>query len=308
MEYSPQYNLGFVAFNNLMDVESMIVSIRKWRPEGLKRCLLVDHSSDDSIRTAIEAAVFTAGWAYVAKENGGFGAGVNELVLMSSDCVVLVVLNLDIHFRNKPPFLEMTSAIVHGAFSLVGTSLLNALGLEAAGRLPPFSEEMLFWTWRTARQSTSHSIQSLGRVEKWHGAVHGACFAIYTEDFRRVGGLDENLFLYAEEFDLQIKLSRFSKHIGFVTNNSIVHRSEGVVNENNSVLNAYNLRYLAIRERKIVLSLYFTLLLVKLIFGMDSNVRKPWMIIYRVDLNRKAIVQQLSQQRSTTSLKSRNIE
>jgi GT2 family glycosyltransferase len=293
MDYSQEYNLGCVAFNNLSDVEAMIDAIRRWQPIGLRRCLLVNHSTDDSVRSAIGEAAISAGWSYVAQENRGFGAGVNKLVSMSSDSKVLIVVNLDVHFCGEPPFLDMTKAVVRGSYSLVGTSLINEQGLEMAGRLPPFSEELLLWRFRSSKKNKSYPVHLSGKVEKWRGAVHGACFAIETEDFISVGGLDEKLFLYAEEFDLQAKLARFSKQIGFVSSKSIVHHSEGIVNRRNTVLNTYNLRYLAIRERKIFLSLYFTLLLVKILFESNFFNRRSWRMIFQCDINRKELLKQL---------------
>ena len=288
------YNLGFVAFNNPRDVESMIVSVNKWHPRGLNRCILVDNSTDDSARRAIDAATKTAGWEYVARENGGFGAGVNELVSMSSNCSVIIILNLDIHFCSDPPFLEMTQAIVNGSFSLVGTSLLNEHGHAVAGRLPPFSIKMLTYNFQTANQENLVVDHSGNEVHDWYGAVHGACFAVKTEDFIRVGGLDEKLFLYAEEFDLQIKLAKSSKRIGFMSSHSIVHHSEGKVSEGNGFLNTYNLRYLALRERKMILFTFFTVRLMKILLRLDSEGQKPWLSVVRFDLPRQDLLYKLS--------------
>ena len=76
------YNLGFVAFNNPHGVESMIVSLKKWQPRGLNRCLLVDIPTDDSARKAIEATTKSAGWGYRRKMQAS--GRVNKVVSMSS--------------------------------------------------------------------------------------------------------------------------------------------------------------------------------------------------------------------------------
>lgn len=290
------YNLGFVAFNNPRDVESMIVSLKKWQPRGLNRCLLVDNSTDDSARKAIDAATKSAGWGYVAKENAGFGAGVNELVSMSSNCSVMIILNLDISFCSEPPFLRMTQAIVEESFSLVGTSLLNEYEHPVAGRLPPFSVKMLTFDFLAANQENLIVDQSGKKIHDWCGAVHGACFAVKTEDFIRVGGLDEKLFLYAEEFDLQIKLAKSLKRIGFMSSHSIVHHSEGKVNKENGFLNTYNLRYLAMRERKIILFVFFTFRLMRILFKLNLEGKKPWLSVVRFDLPRQDLLNKLSNQ------------
>ena len=287
------YNLGFVAFNNPEDVECMITSIQEWQLEGLKRCLVVDHSTDEVARNAIETVVKIAGWTYFSEENGGFGAGVNQLAAMSSDQDVLIVLNLDVRFCSLPPFAEMSRAIVQDSFSLVGTSLLNEEKQVVAGRLPPFSLKMLTFNFESANQGILKLQQACFGVQDWHGAVHGACFAIQIQDFISVGGLDENFFLYAEEFDLQTKLKKFSKRIGFIDSRSIVHHSEGKVSLKSAILNAFNLRYLAFRERRTTLFIYFTMQLIKLLFRIESRQPKPWAAVVRFNFNRKVLWQKL---------------
>ena len=287
------YNLGFVAFNNPEDVECMITSIQEWQLEGLKRCLVVDHSTDEVARNAIETVVKIAGWTYFSEENGGFGAGVNQLAAMSSDQDVLIVLNLDVRFCSLPPFAEMSRAIVQDSFSLVGTSLLNEEKQVVAGRLPPFSLKMLTFNFESANQGILKLQQACFGVQDWHGAVHGACFAIQIQDFISVGGLDENFFLYAEEFDLQTKLKKFSRRIGFIDSRSIVHHSEGKVSLKSAILNAFNLRYLAFRERRTTLFIYFTMQLIKLLFRIESRQPKPWAAVVRFNFNRKVLWQKL---------------
>lgn len=288
------YNLGFVAFNNPADVECMITSIQEWELKGLNRCLVVDHSTDEVARKAIETVAQVAGWTYLAEENGGFGAGVNQLAAMSSDRDVLIVLNLDVRFCSLPPFVEMSRAIVQDSFSLVGTSLLNEERQVVAGRLPPFSLAMLTFNFKSANQGISKMQHPCLGVQDWHGAVHGACFAIQIKDFVSVGGLDENFFLYAEEFDLQTKLKKFSRRIGFIDSRSIVHHSEGRVNLKSAILNAFNLRYLALRERRVILFIHFTMQLIKLLCRIESRQQTPWAAVVRFNLNRKVLWQKLS--------------
>lgn len=289
------FNLGFVAFNNPQDVEDMIVSLKNWHFEGLNRCLLVDHSTIAVAKAAIENASRTAGWKYISNENRGFGAGVNTLVSMSSDSDVLISLNLDVRFCRKPPFSEMAHAINHDAFSLVGTSLLDTFEHPAAGRLPPLSSKMLLnnYAKQPPLSKRSHKIQE--RVHDWQGAVHGACFAVKTQDFQSVGGIDERLFLYAEEFDLQSKFAHHSKSIGFIESDSIVHHSEGNLSWPKEFINTYNLRYLAMRERKIGLLIYYSLSLLNCTLKLRTLKSTPWISLLFLDLDRQAILRELEQ-------------
>jgi GT2 family glycosyltransferase len=255
------YNLGFVAFNNPDDLKAMISSLKKWNPSGLTNCLLVDHSTEDAARLANYNMATEAGWKYFAQPNLGFGAGVNRLVSMSQGVAVLVVLNLDVSFRKIPPFLMMAEAIMMGKFALVGTSMVNEQGKRVAGRLPALNLRMLFHDFQKDLDEDSSVALSWQEALVWDGAVHGGCFALCIKDFLQVGGIDEDLFLYAEEFDLYTKFHRKQMPIGFLVSSEIVHASEGKADRMKQFLNRYNLRYLAKRERKWVLTFAFTVFL-----------------------------------------------
>ena len=101
----------------------------------------------------------------------------------------------------------------------------------------------------------------------WRGAVHGACFAIHIPKFHQVGGFDESLFLYGEEFDLAVKYESAGMRMAFLVSSSIEHASEGRLDTKKQMLNMYNLRYLAWRERRWILSFVFTVRLLIFVFS-----------------------------------------
>lgn len=256
-----RYNLGFVAFNNTKDVKAMLASLEKWSPPGLHQCLMVDHSTEVVAREIHQSMTQKAGWEYVAQPNLGFGGGVNRLASMSEEEEVLVVLNLDVSFREKPPFHLMAAAIMEAGFSWVGTSMLNGSGARVAGRLPGLTWDVLTHDYQRDMDEDSADALSWHDVKVWDGAVHGGCFAVRVKDFVEVGGVDKNLFLYSEEFDLFAKFKKANKDIGFLVSSAIVHVSEGEFDPQKQLLNRYNLRYLAWREREWRLWLVFSLLL-----------------------------------------------
>lgn len=292
---SGTYNLGFVAFNNPQEVEAMISSLKEWDPKGLNRCLLVDHSSSKDDQNAICTMAEKADWQYDARLNLGFGVGVNHLVSMSSECDVLVLLNLDVRFCSKPPFGKMAAAVHQKSFSLVGTTLLNEAEQKVAGRLPPLSLKILFHDFGKYDHGLRSSTELIDEVVPWGGPVHGACFAVSTREFIRTGGIDESLFLYGEEFDLYSKLHRQKSHVGFLESHAIVHHSEGRKSLPLAFLNAYNLRYLAFLEHKYILSVFLTLRMVKLLLEVAPKISELWMALLRNNMNRQALLQTLDQ-------------
>lgn len=54
--------------------------------------------------------------------------------------------------------------------------------------------------------------------------ISGSCFALRREDYRAIGGCDEKLFLYFEEFDLaQRTHTDLDKQVYFLSSTSIIH-------------------------------------------------------------------------------------
>lgn len=286
-----RFNLGCVAFNNSADLGAMISSLEQWAPKGLNRCLLVDHSTESGAKTLNYELAVKAGWEYFGQPNMGFGSGVNRLVSMSQDEEVLVVLNLDVLFREAPPFYFMTEAIQKGAFSWVGTSMLDHTGTRVAGRLPKLGLGMILHDFGKDMDEDASVGSSWQDVMPWDGAVHGGCFAVRVKDFRHIDGIDEALFLYAEEFDLAAKFRRAQLITGFLVSDSIIHASEGEARSEKQFLNRYNLRYLAKRERRWGLFFALTLLLTFDLFRLHRV--KHFKTIFSVNLPRPALLQEL---------------
>lgn len=271
-----RYNLGFVAFNNSKDVRAMILLLDEWSPPGLNRCMMVDHSTETAPREVNQKMANEKGWEYEALPNKGFGAGVNRLASMSKDQEVLVVLNLDVLFREAPPFQMMAEAVLRGGFSWVGTSILNKSGVRVAGRLPALNLRVLSHNYQIDLDKHGEKAISWEDAALWDGAVHGGCFAVRVSDFNDVGGIDESLFLYAEEFDLFAKFKKAQRLTGFLVSSAIIHSSEGSFDSEKHLLNRYNLRYLAKRERKWMLWIALSVLLCRDIVRITGRVKmKP---------------------------------
>lgn len=49
------------------------------------------------------------------------------------------------------------------------------------------------------------------KVFAFNGSVSGCCFGMRAEDFKNIGYLDENVFLYCEEDILAYKMERLGK-------------------------------------------------------------------------------------------------
>lgn len=158
--------------------------------------VVVDNWSGAAERAAVEDLAAARGWQLVAPDgNEGFGAGVNlgveratalgcqQLLLLNPDAVVTpeVASALTGHVREHPdelvcPRIE-TSA---GQLYFAGATMALRSGEM---RLPqPGDDPRLVRPWLT-----------------------GACLAVSTELFRRIGGFVEPYFLYWEDVDLSFR-------------------------------------------------------------------------------------------------------
>jgi GT2 family glycosyltransferase len=64
--------------------------------------------------------------------------------------------------------------------------------------------------------------------------VNGACFLISREALRRVGGLDEHFFIYAEELDFCLRVWRSGLRVRFVPTAVVIHALGGTFRKPNT--------------------------------------------------------------------------
>lgn len=158
--------------------------------------IVVDNYSSDAERIAIEDVCERHGWDLLAlPRNEGFGGGNNraaaraiargatELLLINPDawleldtiCALQDQVRDDRMLQIAPTVLRPDGSLYTAAVDLH----LDIGEMRSARRRPPDTKPDQIHTW-----------------------VSGACFAISTELWERVGGFDEDYFLYWEDADL----------------------------------------------------------------------------------------------------------
>jgi GT2 family glycosyltransferase len=255
--------IGCITFNNSDEFANLVANFKNFqRIEQIFELLVVDNSDNPAERTKINDICKQGNWSYTSKPNKGFGAGVNTLANSLDPKSTLVLCNADVTFLSEPPFEKMCQALRENKFNLVGTTIANITGQPCAGKLPPFGWGIVTYNFRSYSPDNTTNHQ-MNNAKIWNGAVHGACFAFEVEKFIAVGGIDEKLFLYAEEFDLEVKFHKNGLKIGYLPSNSLLHASEGVSNLGRNLLNLYNLKYLSFREKMPLLFIYFSAVMLR---------------------------------------------
>jgi len=163
------------------------------------------------------------------KINNGFGAG-NNVAAASADGDVLFFLNPDTYFQKNESFFQTLTANFQrfDQTGIIAPKVLNPDGaLQSLGNSKPnlvslFFEKALFSNSNMMNRLRVLSLSPRGLFKtRW---VSGCAFAMRNEDFKKAGGFDENIFMYGEDVDLNLKVqNRLGKHCFVDDSVSIIH-------------------------------------------------------------------------------------
>jgi len=219
----PPLSVIFVTFNSAKTIGAALSSVRTYLPDA--QIIVVDNGSTDAtceiIRTVVGVRLIEG------HGNVGFGAGVN-LGARAAVSELLLALNPD-------------TTVTH----------VDTDGLRDIARLSPFGMRACLvragtrdiylrhadWGWRrelcwvlmlwflvprelSVRRPTS-------RLKKPRLWVSGAAFAISRAEFLRLGGFDEEFFLYFEDVDLSRRYRQLGAQVGTTDAIVVTHQGQG---------------------------------------------------------------------------------
>ena len=194
---SPTIDVVIVAFGRYELTDSCLRHLRAQKPEH--RVILVDNGSTDDSATRV-----AADWPDVHlerfAENRGFAEACNLGVAAGTgEIVVLLNNDVDVH----PDFLERLTApleedpAVGSVAALMlqpGEQLIDSAGLAADVTLAGFPRLQGLQAWQAERE------------EPVLAGPAGTAAAYRRSAWEQVGGLDEAIFAYMEDFDLALRL------------------------------------------------------------------------------------------------------
>lgn len=208
----------------------LVECVRSLRDADVAHIVVADNSSSDGSLAALRAAdpdvtvVETGG-------NFGYGGGVNRgAVSVPAGPDVLLVCNPDLVI--EPPAVKALVAAIDAdpVLGLVGPRIHNADGsLYPSARTVPGPFDAVGHAFLgivmpnnrfTRRYRMLDVDQSVPRRVHW---VSGACFAIRREVFDRIGGFDEQFYMYLEEVDLCSRARAAGAAIGYEPAARIMH-------------------------------------------------------------------------------------
>ena len=178
-------------------------------PDCRKEVFVVDNASTDESVALLKESY---SWVHLLanKENRGFGAANNQ-VLTRCQGKFVFFLNPDTRVRAGSLRKLISFMEANPSIGLAGSRLIS-----------PEEEPQESFSYRYPGQSyTTTELTGLKGSIAW---VLGASMMARAEVLRKVGGFDEDFFLYGEEQDLCLRIRKAGYEIGYCPEAVVVHR------------------------------------------------------------------------------------
>ncbi|OGH47304.1 MAG: hypothetical protein A3A51_00845 [Candidatus Levybacteria bacterium RIFCSPLOWO2_01_FULL_39_10] len=238
----PKISFVIVTYNSAGFISKLLKSIAEFHNNLSEiEIVIVDNSSTDgTVDKILNPKSETLNKSKITiiqnKENVGFAKGINIGAKKASG-EFLLFINPDAVFEDGDIF-EMTKVFESKIDAgLVGGKLLkeNGEAEKSAGRFFGFPETLLLAFGLDEAFGARTSPEELSKVD----FVSGGFMMVKKDLFERLGGFDENFFMYVEDMDL----CRRAKDLGFATyftpSVSLIHASHASSNRSFAIENIY---------------------------------------------------------------------
>lgn len=189
--------------------------------KGLRfEVLLVDNASKDGSADAVRAA-FPSVKVIESQRNAGFGAANNEAMRVAAgDYFLLVNSDAFVEAEAIAKMLEFIRS--HPNVSVIGPTLVNEDGSpqDSCFRFPSPTYAWMENLWLSTGYKY-HQRDEIRHVD----FVIGACMLVKKAVYEKVGGFDEQFFMYCEEADWQRRMQERGGEVVYLPTVSIPHVS-----------------------------------------------------------------------------------
>lgn len=279
-------SLVVVNYNDYNTTSNFIEKIQNY--QCINHIVIVDNESPDGSYEKLLSLANNKVEVIRSGKNGGYGYGNNigiNYLYKKYGSDICIISNPDVEFE-ETTVLKLEKLLRQDEeIALAAPVMTNPQGnicLETAWQIPKGWQYVLLtcdFPFNKFTSSVYKSPEDLSLMKNLKvDAVAGSFLMIRIQDFMRVEGYDENIFLYGEENVLGIKLSRINKISMLVTSEKFIHRHS--VSINKSIPSRKRQRSLIIQSRMYVLKEYyqfkaFELLIAKLLINVSGIIIIP---------------------------------
>lgn len=231
-----------LSYNTVESTSHCLESIVKKYKQELKdkqiEIILVDNASKDNTVEYIKKHFgYLDNLRIICnKQNFGFSKG-NNIGAKRAEGEYLIFVNSDIEVLDDG-FMKMLDFLKnHPEIGIIGGKLKNIDGSIqfSAGKFYNLNNALLMLM----------GVERLGylrlcpKEETYVDWISGACLMIKKKLFERLGGFDENLFMYMEDMELCFRVKKDGYRICFYPKTEILHKEQGSSNRTFAVVNIY---------------------------------------------------------------------
>jgi GT2 family glycosyltransferase len=201
-------------------------------------------------------------------EKLGYGAALNRgMELAEFDFVIC--MNPDISLKKNALPLLIEKLQNESSIGMVGPQILDRYGRTqiTCSKIPTAWQALVLWSW--LKKIFQKKIEHWYRLQSFdhHStrvvpSVSGACFAVRKKDWIAIGGADEKLFLYFEEFYLAQRLALRGFPVLFCAESVVTHFGQVSTNT------VQNISKIFIQSRKYWLSKHY---------GISGQICAKWL-------------------------------
>ncbi len=191
--------------------------------------IVVDNNSSDDSTTTLKKKFGSKITLLENKENVGFARANNQGVRKASGEYIML-LNSDTIVKPETLEVLVNDLDTESALGIIAASLRNSDGSyqPQGGALPTLFNVALWWLWPLPGifpgiPPYQDSRELKGNLVSNRGWVGGTALMMRKDLYQKLGGLDEGIFMYAEDIDLCIRVRDAGLEVAIDPRTRVIH-------------------------------------------------------------------------------------